>query len=115
MVSGSLDFMQVKPRKGLLKDHLDEDRLKGLLAKINSDSKEEFEKDIRAFIQNEEDLIQQGHKGKYALFYDGECWGILNEQEALLKSFFKEIGNEDCYCDRIGGGTEINTSPTYDR
>ena len=111
----SLDLMTIKPREGLLKDDMNKDRLKGLLSKIGYDSRKEFEKDIRAFMESEENLIQQGYKGKYALFYDGECWGILNEQEALLKSFFKEIGNEDCYCDRIGGGTEINTSPTYDR
>lgn len=106
MVS-SLAFMQIKPRKGLLKDDMDEGKLKGLLAKINSDSREEVEKDIRAFMQNEEELIQQGYEGKCALFYEGKCWGILNEQEALLNSFYKEVGYKDLYLDRIGGGREI--------
>lgn len=101
MVS-SLDFIQVIPRKGLLKDSMNKKTLEEI-----SSSSTETDKNMMIFMEQEEELIQQGHKGKYALFYDGKCWGILNEEEALLSSFFKEVGNKGCYCHRIGGEAEI--------
>lgn len=98
MVSGLLNFMQVKPRKGLLKDGMNKKKLE----EISSSSKGMY-KNMMVFMEQEEELIKQGHKGKYALFYDGKCWGILNEQEPLLSSFMRQFRNKDCYLDRIGG------------
>ena len=109
MVSGSLNFMRVIPRKGLLKDDLDKKNLE----KISSESGD-MHKNMVIFMVQEEELIKQGHKGKYALFYDGKCWGILNEEKALLSSFFREVGMKDCYCSRIGGQAEQHIEILYD-
>ncbi|MBI2044924.1 hypothetical protein HYT23_02610 [Candidatus Pacearchaeota archaeon] len=105
----SAAYLQITPRKGLLKDRFAD----GKLEKFFDDFKglfefDEFEKDMRVFIENEESLIEQGHFGKYALFYHGKLWGILPVFKPLIDSFHKKEGNHSCYCDRIGEGFDPN-------
>ena len=99
------NFLQVVPRKTLLKDSFDEEGLENLLSKINEGGmgyqRKEFERNMRAFMDKEEHLISEGHGGKYALFYEGKCWGILESQMDLLKSFHESLKYTTCYCDQI--------------
>jgi len=97
---------QVMPRRGLLKYHINERDLEDpstLLENMNPAVRDEFRKDIIAFMNEEEKLIAEGNKGKYALFYEGTCWRIAESEEKLIKDFLGEIGNHSCYCSKIGG------------
>ncbi len=99
----AIEHIEVVPRKGLLKDSLDKEGLKELLSQIDPEYRLEFERDLRAFMERENELIQEGHKGKYALFYENKCWKIGDDNINLIKLFEIQVGNYACYCDRIGG------------
>ncbi|MBU2496512.1 MAG: hypothetical protein KJ767_00435 [Nanoarchaeota archaeon] len=96
---------ELKRRKGLLKDFINKEELEDLLSQIhNTEHRGVLEKGIRGFMEKEEELINQDHKGKYALYYEGKLYGIDKDEDKLIKSFEdSEFGDYSFYCNRIGG------------
>lgn len=83
---------RIVPRKGLLRDNLSEGELEDMIWG-----------DRRVFIEAEERLVQEGHKGKFALFYEGKLWKIMDDKVELARLFYDSVGNKPCYIDRVGG------------
>lgn len=98
-----INFLRITPRKGLLADSFEEGELEKLFSKIPDDYREKLKNDMMSFMESEYQLVEQGYKGKYAIFHEGKCWGILENQLDLLGSFDKNVGNVACFCDIIGG------------
>ncbi|MBI5148664.1 hypothetical protein HZA33_03215 [Candidatus Pacearchaeota archaeon] len=100
-------LIETYPRTKLLKEVITQEDLqdkselfKGLQPKV----RDEFRESLIAYMESEEALIEQGHKGKYALYYKDKCIGISDNYNELVKSFMTEKGEHACYCSKIGGG-----------
>ena len=92
--------MGITKREGLLKHVLPKKEFEEII--ISEDEKELFE-NMKAFAKDEEELMNKGHNGKFALYYKNENWGISEDKRKLKKYFIKFNGDHAFYCGKIGG------------
>ncbi|MBI5148663.1 hypothetical protein HZA33_03210 [Candidatus Pacearchaeota archaeon] len=100
----------LESRKGLLKEELVKKGIEYVLSNppfsvMGPSGRMEYRTNLLTFVELEEKLIEQGHKGKYALIYKGQCLGVGDNKTTLEDSFRSKMAfGAISFCSRIGGG-----------
>lgn len=96
------DMFDTESRIGLLKYYIGRATIERKIQNENDPEIRSLNQSVLAFMDQEEDLIAQGHNGKYALFYEGELFRVLRNEFDLREMFYQEKGNHAFYIGRIG-------------
>jgi len=71
-------------------------------------NKLKFKRDRRYFRRIEPELINEGHKGEYALVHDKEVVAMGSDKVELAEDFYKKKGYKSFYIGKIGEREQAN-------